>query len=221
MKNRILFAIILLSLIGAIKGQQTAPAATISDASDGPQVSDLIWNRDLEVGSASPLHSIQTIEQQNGLFYFELRLLNDGQRVLCIYERDPEYKFPPVSIVDLSKALNTFLDTVASKGVDFAANTRRIYMTVIPLEVRSRIADQLLATKAWWKHPVAHLNDAIAKSNPYREIDEVLRKHKLRIRGCGAGEEIFTKKMAVPGNESVKLSIPVGWGETEIWLKTE
>ena len=221
MKNRRLIAIALLSLIGITKGQQTEPAATIPAPTAGSEVSDLIWNRDLEVGSALPIHSIQSIEQQNGLFHFELTLNNDGQRVLCIYERDPKYKFPPLSIVDLSKALNTFLDAVASKGVDFAANTRRIYMTVIPFEAQSRIADQLLATKAWWKHPDAHLNDAIAKSNPYREIDEVLGKHKLRIIGCAACEQIGTKKMAVPGNASMKISIPVFWGKTEISLKPD
>jgi hypothetical protein len=221
MKNRRFIAITLLSLIGTMEGQQSELAGTNPAPTAGPQVSDLIWNRDLDAGSALPLHRIQTIEQQNGLFHFELELHNDGQRVLSICERDPEHKFPPQSIVDLSKALNTFLDAVASRGVDFAANTRRIYMTAIPVEVQSRIADQLLATKAWRKHPVAHLNDAIAKSNPYREIDEVLRKHKLRITGCWADEEIGTKKMAVPGNASVKMSVPVMWGETEISLEPE
>ena len=94
-------------------------------------------------------------------------------------------------------------------------------MLALFLKVQSRIAEELLRTKAWRKDPVAHLNDAIAKSNPYREIDEVLRKHRLRIAGCSACEEIGTKKIAVPGNASVKMSIPVTWGETEISLAPE
>ena len=202
-----------------VKGQQTQPAVVPAPSAE-PQVSDLIWNRDLKTGSALPVHTIQTIEQHNGLFDFNLLLLNNGQRVLGIYGRNPGPDLHPRSIVALSKALDTFLNAVTGKGIDLV-NTRSIWMTTIPLEVQKRIADQFLVTKAWWKDPVAHLDDAIAKSNPYREIDEVMRKHKLRISRCCACERTETRKMAVPGNPSVKVNIPVAWGGTSISLESE
>jgi len=70
MKRLGITIITLLLLIGSMKAG--GPAAMIPSSTDANKTPKLIWNRDLQKGSALPIHSVETIQQENAPFSFEL-----------------------------------------------------------------------------------------------------------------------------------------------------
>lgn len=127
------------------------------------------------------------------------------------------------NIVDEAKDLAVFFDAVAAKGID-VSSIRRVLDCVDEVEVKSRVRKEWRVSKAWrskyvyWADGGQVLSEMMSKSDAYRELAEVLRKHKLRLIGF-APEDVLFDKIADPDNPSKKVVIPGFWGDNDMWCE--